>query len=164
MRRQRGFHAHGARAMSVDVCCALLRFGGADHGRRSRVPAPREQSAGKRTHAPSASIGCDHPGCGMFPERPSSGAQELKIQGRCLAPRIISHRGNGSSATSEAARKSLCLDCVTECRSGARPHKHESAWRCAYHVQRARLLCKSRGKTGPYPNAGEAASRVLHIS
>src|SRR5271157_4131658 len=37
-------------------------------------------------------------------------APKKKMRGSCLAPRIISHRCNGSSATLEAARKSLCLD------------------------------------------------------
>lgn len=44
--------------------------------RRSRVPATRERSAHKRTHASSASISCDDPRCGCFPQRLSSGAQE----------------------------------------------------------------------------------------
>src|SRR5271167_801861 len=51
-----------------------------------------------------------------FPQCLSSGAQERKIRGRCLAPQTISHRCDGSSATSEASRKSLRLNCVTECR------------------------------------------------
>ena len=130
-------------------------------GRRSRVPATRERSAHERTPSPSASMGCDDPGCGIFPKRLSSAAQE-KIRGGCLAPRIISHRCNGSSATPEAARKSLCLDCGTGCRSGPPLYKHENACRCAYHVQRASLLCKSRGKTGRYSTAGETSRGLLH--
>src|SRR5271166_7092164 len=125
--------------MSVSVCCALLRVGGADLGGSSRVPAPRERSVHKRTHAQSALFGCDYPGCGKFPQRLSSGAGEKDLR-PLPSPRIISHRCNCSSATSEAARDSLCLDCVTECWNSAPAHKHKTRARCAYHVQRAQLL------------------------
>jgi len=56
--------------MSVGVCCALLRFGGADLGGDLEYLQTRERSVHKRTHAPSASIGCDDPGCGWFPSAP----------------------------------------------------------------------------------------------
>jgi len=141
-------------------CCA----DGANLGGKSRVPAC---SRTVRASAHARFI-CLHrlrrSGCGVFLSA-CRAAPKKKIRSRCLAPRTISHRCHEPSATSEAARNSLCLDCVTECRNGTAPHKRENACGCAYRVQGAELLCILRGKTGwirKCSPSGGADGLVLH--
>lgn len=116
VRRQRGSHAHGARARSADVSCALLRFDGANLGGKSRAPAC-SRTVRASTHA-RFTCWLRRSGCGVS-SAPVERRPRKKVRGRCLASRTISHRCHGPSATSEAARNRLCLDCVTECRKSA---------------------------------------------
>jgi hypothetical protein len=144
----------------------LMESKGDERGRVLRIAAPvvrtweedpeylqtRERSASKLTHAASASIGCDDPGCGVFlPWRPCR-APRKKIRGPCLAPRITSHRHNSSSATRKR-HATACASTRDRMPQHRITHKHENACRCAYRVQHAQLLCKSRGKTGQCANA-----------
>ena len=96
----------------------------------SPPPATRERSAHKRTRTPSARR-LRRSRMRLVFLSACRVALKKKIRGRCLAPRINSHRCYRSFATSEAARKSPCLDCVTECRSGVPRHKQENGcWLC----------------------------------
>ena len=119
-----------ALACAAHRCAMVVRT-----WRRSRAPVPRERSVHKRTHAPSASMGCDDRGCVGFPQHLSRSAQE-NIRGRCLCAsdqsrivqRSIANPGSGTQrsvprlrdrmqerrALAQARKRPrLCISCAT---------------------------------------------------
>ena len=123
-------------------------------GRRSRALRLENGPCMSPTPSPSASMSCDNPRTRQFSRRLSSSAQEkdprpLPDTSDHLASlqRTVNNPGSGTQEPVPRLRDRM--------QERARSHKHESAGRCAYHVQGARLLCKLRGKAGQYRTFAE---------
>ena len=154
VRRQRGFPAHGARAMKRSVCCALLRLGWcADLGGRSRVPASsRTVRALANAHFICLNrlrrswVRCFLPRClSTAPKkkdpRPLPGASDHLASLQWF----ICNLESGTPQPVPRLRDRMQQPRIA--------HKNENGFRCAYRVQHPQLLCKSRGKTRHYSSA-----------
>ena len=126
------------------MCCALLRFGGADLGGRSRAPATRERSAHKRTPTPSAQSAAMIQDALVFPapvewrSRKRSGAVAWTPDQLTSLLWIIRNLGSGTQKPVPRLRR------MQERRALAQARKRRCL--CISCAIARKLLCKSRGK------------------
>src|SRR5271165_6576977 len=148
--------------MSVSVCCALLRVGGADLGGALELPASRERSVHKRTHAQSALFGCDHPGCGMFSSAPVEWRWRKRSEAVALASdhlaslqRFIGNLGSGTQQPVPRLR-----DRMLEQRAGTQAQN--ACPLCISCATRA-IVVKIKRKNRPLLERMQNRVRVIHI-
>ena len=157
VRRQRGFHAHGAGAGSAGASCALLRLTARTW---RKIPSTCKLENGSRiAHARFICLLAATTRVRCFPQRLSSGAQEKRSAAVAwrLGPSRIAASDHLNLRSGTQPPVPRLRDRMQQ---RGNPHKRENACGCAYRVQGADLLCISRGKSG----RSAAIAKVVHSS